>query len=92
VLVIAVGVVLLCDDRGNLFALLRERAGWPGLLAASAALVALSVMGDLCESLAKRAVGAKDSSRLLPGHGGVLDRVDALLPVFPAALALVTLH
>ena len=90
VVVLAVIVVVVtARPHGNLFALLYGRFGMAGMVVACAALVALAVVGDLVESLVKRAAGAKDSSGLLPGHGGVLDRIDALLPVFPAALALV---
>ena len=75
----------------SLYGQLAAGLGWPLALLCVLSLVCLSVMGDLFESLLKRAVGAKDSSQLLPGHGGVLDRIDALLPVLPAALALALL-
>lgn len=63
---------------------------WPMwvLIVIGVLLSALSIVGDLFESLLKRRAGVKDSSRLLPGHGGVYDRIDALLPVVPVALLL----
>lgn len=73
----------------SFYTVLWSRNGWLMLLALLF-MTAMSVVGDLVESLVKRSAGVKDSSALLPGHGGVLDRLDALLPTLPLAMMLVT--
>ena len=92
-----VGVVLMASawvtfqpDGQTVFHRLQGLHGGWIMALALVFLVAMSVVGDLVESLVKRSAGAKDSSGLLPGHGGVLDRVDALLPTVPLAMMLIS--
>jgi phosphatidate cytidylyltransferase len=55
------------------------------------ALACAATLGDLAESLLKRDLGVKDMSTLLPGHGGLMDRLDSVLVAAPAAYAVLTL-
>ena len=60
--------------------------GWAALVALAAVLDIAGVVGDLAESMLKRAFGVKDSGWIMPGHGGILDRVDSLLFSGPVLL------
>jgi phosphatidate cytidylyltransferase len=74
---------------GTLFVVFAGRFVFPfvrvaSLIALGGALVALGIAGDLFESRLKRTAGVKDSATMIPGHGGMLDRIDALLVAVPA--------
>jgi phosphatidate cytidylyltransferase len=91
-LLLCYGYALLCvfylPFESTLFGAWAIRFGWVPMFLMVTVLTAFSVFGDLFESQLKRMAGVKDSSHLLPGHGGVLDRVDALIPSMPIAALL----
>jgi phosphatidate cytidylyltransferase len=91
-LLLCYGYALLCifylPFESTLFGAWAIRFGWVPMFLMVTVLTAFSIFGDLFESQLKRMAGVKDSSHLLPGHGGVLDRVDALIPTMPIAALL----
>ena len=88
--VVAMALAWIFFGGDSLYSRLSQRHGIAMTVLAVVFLAAISVVGDLVESLVKRSAGVKDSSGLLPGHGGVLDRIDALLPTLPLAMMLAT--
>lgn len=85
------GSVVMCLVAGALSsALLLGATWWQGVLL-GLAVVVTATLGDLVESLVKRDLGIKDMGHLIPGHGGLMDRLDSLAPTAPVVYVLLTL-
>ncbi len=84
------GSVLACLVGGSVLSVWLLHLHWWQGAALGAAVVVAATLGDLAESAVKRDLGIKDMGRLLPGHGGIMDRLDSLLPVAPVAYVLLT--
>jgi phosphatidate cytidylyltransferase len=82
------GSIVMCASVGVILCTsLLHTAAWQGIVF-GLAVVASATLGDLGESMVKRDLGIKDMGNLIPGHGGILDRLDSLLPTAPVAWAL----
>jgi len=82
---LAGGLVTVLVLAGLVISQLIVGLGMAGALTLGAGIVVAATIGDLSESLVKRDLGVKDLGRILPGHGGVMDRIDGILFALPAA-------
>ncbi|MDY3330803.1 MAG: phosphatidate cytidylyltransferase [Pelistega sp.] len=91
VISVAIWMIVSAFIEGSFSALLVKHIGLVGSVAVGVVMAVVSVFGDLYESLLKRRANVKDSSQLLPGHGGFWDRLDSVVAVSPIAMCFIFL-